>query len=265
MSIIISNLTETDGRNPIVLFDNLLVGSTPTVSPSSDVSDALTNSTYDAWEFGTSTTVTFDLGAAKEYSSLAIVGHNLFTKGVSVQLSSSSNGSTFTDINPSPIAIGDNTTKLILFNTREARYFRIVFSTSTAQTEVFIRSLILGKPLELPCGVGYGYTPIWMAQEYELILSKTLNGQFVGNRVISKGAKTDIPLLAVERGFVEEDLQPFMNHYNGGLPFIWAAGPTVFDKDVAYTWRQDGQEMKPTFDQSGNWMSLTMSIEGYVQ
>jgi hypothetical protein len=123
----------------------------------------------------------------------------------------------------------------------------------------------LGNHLEISAGVGYGYTPIWLSVQKELLISETLNGQFVGNRVISKGARTEVPLLSVERSFLEEDLLPFMDHYNDGKPFIFASGPTLFKNDVAYVWRQNGAEMKPTFDQSGNWMSLTMNVQGYVQ
>ena len=265
MGIVNLNWTESEGVNPLMLFDNFLLGATVVTSPSSPgVVDALTQSTYDAWTFNTPQTVTFDLGSAKEYSALGIVGHNLSQQEVSVQLFSSVDNSTFLPINATAHLITDKDTLLFVFNKRETRYFRIVFISGTS-TGTFIRSLILGFPLEMPGGIAYGYTPIWLSQERELLVSKTMNGQFIGNRVVSKGAMTDIPLLSVERGFIEDDLQPFMEHYNEGKPFIFAGGPSIFNKDVAYVWRQDGAEMRPTFDQSGNWMSLTMSVEGYVQ
>ena len=255
MTINIINWTESDGRNPIVLFDNLLVNSTPSVAAAED---ALTVSTYDAWNFSLNQTVTFDLGASRQFNTFAIVGADITGN---VQLSTSTNNSTFTAINSSVLPVVKSDCILFVFNQRSVRYFRVAFTGSGSAS---VRSLWLGKHLEFPGGVGYNYTPIWMAQEKELLVSKTMNGQFVGNRVLSKGSMTDIPMIAEERTFIEEDLQPFMNHYNDGQPFVWAAGPTVFTKDVGYVWRQQNAEMKPTFDQSGNWMSFTMSVEGYV-
>ena len=255
MTINILNWTESDGRNPIVLFDNLLVDSTPSVAAAED---ALTTSTYDAWNFSLNQIITFDMGVSKTFNSFAIVG----IKGIdSLTLRFSPDGDNYTSIPPTEVPTPDSDCTLFLFNERSARYFRVIFQgTGTGS----VRSLWLGKHLEFPGGVGYNYTPIWMAQEKELLVSKTMKGQFVGNRVLSKGSMTDIPMIAEERTFIEEDLQPFMKHYNDGQPFVWAAGPTVFDKDVGYVWRQQNAEMKPTFDQSGNWMSFTMSVEGYV-
>jgi len=255
MTINIINWTESDGRNPIVLFDNFLVDSTPSVAAAED---ALTTSTYDAWNFSLDETITFDLGANQEFNTFAIVGANI---SGDIQLSTSTDDSTYTPINVTVLPVENGDCILFVFNIRDARYFRVAF---TGSGDASVRSLWLGKHLEFPGGVGYNYTPIWMAQEKELLVSKTMNGQFVGNRVISKGAMTDIPMIAEERTFIEGDLQPFMDHYNDGQPFIWAAGPTVFNRDVGYVWRQQGAEMKPTFDQSGNWMSFTMSVEGYV-
>ena len=254
-NINILNWTESEGNLPLVLFNNLLVGSTPSVSAAES---SLTESTYDAWNFTLNQTVTFDLGASQEYNSFAIVGARN-TGGV--VLSSSTDNVTFTPINLTQVATQNSDCILFLFNRRNARYFRAQFNGSGNGS---VRSLWLSEAFEFPGGVGYGYTPPWMAQEKELLVSKTLNGQFVGNRVVSKGSMTDIPMIPEERSFVEGDLQPFMQHYNNGRPFIWAAGPTVFQKDVAYVWRQEGAEMRPTFDQSGNWMSFRMSVEGYV-
>ena len=74
MAINIINWTESDGRNPIVLFENLLVDSTPSVAAAED---ALTTSTYDAWNFSLDETITFDLGSSQEFNTFAIVGADI--------------------------------------------------------------------------------------------------------------------------------------------------------------------------------------------
>ena len=254
-AINIINWTESTGRNPVVLFNNLLTESTPD-DPSAV--DAISENTYEVWGFTGPQTVSFQLETLSEFNSFALIG----VKGLEeVVLYWSVDGVGYTEINSGPLEVEDSDCTLFLFDTIEANFFRLeILGTSQAH----IRSMWLSKVFEFPGGVGYGYTPPWLAQEKELLVSKTMNGQFVGNRVLSKGAMTEIPMVPEERSFVEEDLQPFMEHYNDGQPFVWAAGPSVFTKDVAYVWRQQNSEMRPVFDQSGNWMSLNMMVEGYV-
>jgi hypothetical protein len=262
MPVITTNWTESEGVNPLVLFDNLLADATLSFpSTEADASAVQTESTYDGFSWSNNNrTFTFDLGSGKDFYALAIVGY----KGPDreVKLLASNDGSDYTEINSSvTYNISTSSTTMIIFNSLNRRYFRLRF---VGDGDSELRALSLGSPLEIDCGIGYGYTPIWLAQEKELLVSKTMNGQFVGNRVVSKGAMTDVPLLAVERSFVEDDLMDFMKHYNEGRPFVFAGGPTVFPNDVAYCWRQQRGEMRPNFDQSGNWMSIRMSIEGYV-
>jgi len=258
MPVITTNWTESEGVNPLVLFDNFLWDAT---IDNTSASSLQTESTYDGFSWSNnSRTFEFDLGESKEFYAFAVIGYKGAPK--EVRLFTSTDGVNYDRINPNiSYLIETSSATMIVFNRVESRYFRVQF-IGVGESEA--RALSLGNPLEIDCGIGYGYTPIWLSQEKELLVSKTLNGQFVGNRVMSKGAMTDVPLLAVERYFVEDDLMPFMGHYNEGRPFVFAGGPTVFPNDVAYVWRQQGGEMKPTFDQSGNWMSVRMSIEGYV-
>ena len=267
MSIFISNWTESSGRNPVVLFENLIRDATPNTATSADRTNVQTDSTYDGnlLDTGVSTaSFGYDFGEEKVFNSVAVVGDRL--AGLTLRIQDSVNGTDWVNVS-NLFTFGEGHTFLVVFNNVTSRYIRIVFGNKPdpEEPQATVRHLRAGKLFEFPGGVGYNYTPVWMAQEKELLVSKTLNGQFVGNRVVSKGSMTSIPMIAEERTFVEGVMQPFMQHYNDGRPFIFAAGPTVFDKDVAYVWRQEGAEMKPTFDQSGNWMSFTMEVEGYVK
>lgn len=132
-------------------------------------------------------------------------------------------------------------------------------------TVPYVGICILGTSLVLPGGVKPGYTPIWQAQKVELLQSKSLGGQFLGNRILRQGAETSIGLVSFSRTFAEADLQLFKAWYNGGHAFIWASGPSIFTKDVGYCWRKPNAEMRPTFTETGNWVDVTMEVEAYVQ
>ena len=161
------------------------------------------------------------------------------------------------------VAPTDDTTLLIKHRISTASAgWRIVVSGVTIP---YIGICILGTPLVLPGGVRPGYTPIWQAQKVELLQSKSLGGQFLGNRILRQGAETSIGLVSFSRSFAEADLQPFKAWYNGGHAFIWASGPSIFTKDVGYCWRKPNAEMRPTFTETGNWVDVTMEVEAYVQ
>lgn len=249
---------------PCVLFDNLFLQGTTTVT--SETADgpkqnATNEGTYNFWQpSALPATYQVDLGSAMAADSLAIVAHNLGSNGTTAVVSSSDNGSSWT-VRATYLPTDDKT-HMLMWRAVSARYWRVVFTGGSGSLVVGV--LMLGARLVFPGGVRPPYSPLWLSQNVELLVSQTMSGQFVTNREIRRGANTNINLVAFERDFVEEDLLPFKNHYDSGKAFIWAAGPCVFDKDVSYAWRQSGAEMKPTFDETGNWMSVTMSVEGYV-
>jgi hypothetical protein len=120
-----------------------------------------------------------------------------------------------------------------------------------------------GARLSFPAGVKPPYTPLWMAQTYQLLTSTTVGGQFLGNRVIRQGGSTQINLVAVSRSFGETTLTGFRTHYNLGKAFVFAAGPSVFTNDVGYCWRKENSLLAPTFDNNGIWMSVGMDVYAY--
>jgi hypothetical protein len=90
-----------------------------------------------------------------------------------------------------------------------------------------------------------------------------MGGQFLGNRVLRQGAKAAINLVSFDRTFGESTILPFREHYNSGKAFVWAAGPSVFTKDVGYVWREPNSIMAPRFDENGSWMSVGMEVMAY--
>lgn len=249
---------------PCVLFDNLFLRGTVTVSSETTEGpkqNATNEGTYNFWQpSALPATYQVSLPSSMEADSLALVAHNLGSNGTTVTISSSNDGTTWTE--RASYTPTDNKTKMIVWKPASAFFWRAVFTGGSGS--LFVGVLMLGARLVFPGGVRPPYSPLWLSQDVELLVSQTMSGQFITNREIRRGASTQISLVAFERNFVEEDLLPFKNHYDSGKAFIWAAGPCVFDKDVSYAWRQSGAEMKPTFDETGNWMSVTMSVEGYV-
>jgi hypothetical protein len=140
-------------------------------------------------------------------------------------------------------------------------YFKISAASTDNQPNIGVA--MLGERFTFPAGVRAPYTPVWLSQTYDLLTSTTMGGQFLGNRILRKGAMTAINLVSFERAFAESNLLPFREHYNLGKAFVWAAGPSIFTKDVGYVWRTENSVMAPTFDENGSWMSVSMEVNAY--
>jgi len=262
MTIKIENVPTANDRLPTILWNNLLLGKTLTASSEAvdyPKENIRTENTVKSWRpTALPATLSVDLGASTSVDSFAIVGHDCGTRGNTILLQSSSDNFTWTT--RCTVVPTDNTTILGLFTSFSERYWRISISGGTVPT---ISVFMLCQRFNLPAGVKPPYTPLWLAQDFDLLTGMTMGGQFLGNRVLRKGGRTNISLVSLETNFVESNLVGFRNHYNSGKAFVFASSPQSFTKDVGYVWRTEGGVMSPTFDETGSWMSVSMEVYSY--
>ena len=262
MSTHFTNQSDEVNKYPTVCWDNLFnkgsvaVGGTPTNYP---VSNAFYYDTVTFWKPASLPTTTYlTLPEATTADSLCIAGHNLGSKGSTVNLSRSDDGSSWTSV--IEFSPSDDTTTMALFSQVSSKYWSLTVTGSQAPT---ITTILLGDRFNFPAGIKAPYTPVWLSQTYDLIVPRTMGGQFTGSRVKKLGGETKISLVSVSRDFAENDLLPFREHYNLGLGFFFAAGPSIFTRDVGYVWRKENSTMNPSFDQAGSWLGLEMDVHCY--
>jgi hypothetical protein len=262
MTIKIENAITAADRLPTILWDNLLLNKTLTASTEAvdyPKENIRTENTNKSWRpTALPATLSVDLTASTAVDSFAIVGHNCGTKGNTILLQSSPDNSVWTT--RATVVPTDDTTILGLFTSFSARYWRISISGGTVPT---IAVWMLSQRFNMPAGVKPPYTPLWLAQDFDLLTGMTMGGQFLGNRVLRKGGRTAISLVALDTNFVETSLVLFRQHYNSGKAFVFASSPSTFTKDVGYVWRTESAVMSPTFDDNGNWMSVNMEVYSY--
>lgn len=262
MTIRIENSPTATDSLPTILWNNIFASGT--LSASSEATgypkeNAISEATYSAWQPSSlPAQLTVDYGSPVAVDSAALVAHNCGTSGNTTLVESSTDNSTWTT--RATITPTDDTTILALFTSVTARYWRFNFSGGTAP---FVGVAMAGARFNFPAGVMPPYTPVWLSQRYELLTATTLGGQFLGNRVLRQGGQTSINLVSVDRTFGESTVLPFREHFNSGKAFVWAAGPSVFDKDVGYVWRTEGSLLAPTYDESGVLMSVNMEVYSY--
>jgi len=244
---------------PMVLFDNILLDGTVTATTeatNAEVENLLTDSTFDFWKpTTTSGTVSLTLGSAGTASALGISGHDLGTQGATVVIKHGT--TTLATINPA-----DDSTILVFFTSTSSTTFSVEISGATAAP--YISNMVLGVPLVFESGIVPSYTPLWMAEEVELLQNESLGGQFFQNRVIRKSANTSVNLNILDRAFVEGvNFQSFRRHFNDGKTFFFAAGPSLFEEDGSFC-RRAGDTIKPTFSNNGIFYQVGMQLEAYI-
>lgn len=264
MTIEISGTPTATNALPTILFDNLFADGTITASTEATgfgKANAVTETTYDQWSpTALPATISSDLGAAASVDCAAVIAHDCFTKGNTVLFQRSSDGSSWTTVDS--VVPTDNSPILFLFDSINYRYYRFRFENGTVP---FVGVVMVGARFTMPAGVVAPYTPMWAAKQYELLTSNSLGGHFLGNRIIRKSAETSVEFVNVSESFAESDLRDFMEHYNQGKAFVFASGPSVFSLDVGYCWRTQGGQIRPTFDETGSYMSVSMEVQCYVE
>jgi hypothetical protein len=244
---------------PLVLFDNILLNGTVTATTeatNAEVENLLTDSTFDFWKpTTTSGTVSLSLGVSGTASALGIAGHDLGTQGATVTVKQGT--TTLATVSPT-----DDSTIIILFASTSGTAFSVEITGATAAP--YISNMILGVPLVFTTGIVPSYTPLWMAEEVELLQNESLGGQFFQNRVIRKSANTSVNLNILDRSFIEgAPFQNFRRHYNDGRTFYFAAGPSNFEEDGSFC-RRSGDTLKPTFANAGIFYQVGMQLEAYI-
>lgn len=248
-------------KAPLVLWDNILLDGTVTASTEATdapIENTLTDSTWDYWQ-PTTTSGTVTLTLAGTASALGIAAHDLGSKGATINVKA--DGVSVLDSTVSP---ADDKPILILFDsTTSTTNWSIEITGASAAFS--IGNLSLGVPTVFESGIVPSYTPLYMAEDIELLQNTSLGGQFFQNRIVRKSAETSIQLNILERSFVEgATFQNFRDYYNSGKTFFWAGGPSVFGGDVAFCRRTSGGEIKPTFANNGIFYQVGLQLEAYV-
>lgn len=265
MSMYIKRTEVPSDKSPAILWDNILEDGTLTASTEAtngEGANAIDGNTYDYWiPTALPATLEVDIGSSTSASYAAIAAHTLGTNGNTLDVQYW-NGAAWVSALSSTITPTDDKTIIVAFTQVSGTKWRISISGGTAPN---VGVVSIGDAIQFESGILPAYTPLYMAEEIELLSSQTMNGQFVTNRINRKGARTQFGLNILDRSFVEGTaFQNFRRHYNDGKPFFFASNPSELTEDVAYCWRQDGGEIRPTFDSDGIFYKTQLSLEAYI-
>lgn len=263
MTVSFKRSSVTSDTYPAIVWKNILGYSTPTATTEAtngEAENVIDEATNTYWTpTALPATITFNLDTSRTAGYLGVASHNLATSQCSITLEEYSGGSWNVVFTHTPT---DDSIILFPFTEDTSDQWRVIVDGVSAPS---IGVLFLGEALQFETGILPAYTPLYMAEDVELLTSRTITGQFMPNRVQRKGLSTSFSLNILDRAFVEgTDFQNFRRYYNDGGPFFFMSNPSGLTEDVSYCWRQDGGEIKPTFENDGIFYKASLSLEGFI-
>lgn len=202
----------------------------------------------------------FDLGVNRFINSIGIAAHTLGSRGVSVRIQYSNDGSSWTNAMP-PFTPSNNDDLLILFVGMSAQHWRILF-TGSGFTIGVVQG---GYALRFPHPPVDGYTPLHHARKYTKLYNNSIKGHLLGNRVMAAGANTNVDFGFLERDWLEANIGGFEKHYNQGGTFFYAGCPSKYPDDMGYCWAAGADDVLDiSFIEADRLASLSFNIESFV-
>lgn len=240
--------------NPTVLFENVLLASTATVTGGGDSDLAFSGGTYDFWEATSATSyIDFALSVAAPMDCLCIAAHTLGSVGATVSLSIG--GVEITSYSPD-----DDSAIMMLFPYTVGDDVRLTVTDGPAQIGV----IMCGKSLSFQRGISGGYVPTDWGVRREILGGTTIEGQFLPQRVIKRTGETRVSLVSIDASWWSAEGEAFQYHYDEGQPFFFAGGPSLFSNDIAYCQRgPSNSEMRPTRE-LGGFVSAAFDVTFYA-
>jgi len=248
-------------KKPCVLIGNIFnEGVTTYGSAAASGPNAHDGNTFDAWTLASVPAgIVTTLSEAQAVDCLCIAAHNLGTTGSTVEVHYETGAGW---VLAASFAATDNGPIMAIWRAQTAVKWRVQFSGGTPPT---IGVIAMGKRMVFATGIPGDYVPTNWGSTVEVLGGDTLGGQFLGQRILRRGADTRVTLGAMDREWFEREAVAFVKHYNDANPFFWSGGPRTVPRDLAYCWRPErGAEIRPAYTQAGELVRMSFEVACHV-
>jgi hypothetical protein len=225
-----------------ILYQNLLIGSSVSVTTGTGGSLTLIPNTYESWRFTNGAEITFTLPANTDLDTFCVGAHNLGAEGfsVGVDFSSATTGAF------SPFTVGQTPTdnKALMFHrssTVDVRRIKLVCSGTGSMS---IGSIYAGVALQLMRPFYAGFTPPRWAEKTTYRNTNSSTGNFLGRDIVRVGGETSIDVNNLDNGWIETYFMPFKNAVKLS-PYYIAWNLSEHPLDVALCQTSDDVELSP--------------------
>jgi hypothetical protein len=225
-----------------ILYQNLLIGSSVSVTTGTGGSLTLIPNTYESWRFTNGAEITFTLPANADLDTFCVGAHNLGAEGfsVGVDFSSATTGAF------SPFTVGQLPTdnKALMFHISSTVDVRRIKLVCSGTGSISIGSIYAGVALQLMRPFYAGFTPPRWAEKTTYRNTNSSTGNFLGRDIVRVGGETSIDVNNLDNGWIETYFMPFKNAVKLS-PYYIAWNLSEHPLDVALCQTSDDVELSP--------------------
>jgi hypothetical protein len=225
-----------------ILYQNLLIGSSVSVTTGTGGSLTLIPNTYESWRFTNGAEITFTLPANADLDTFCVGAHNLGAEGfsVGVDFSSATTGAF------SPFTVGQLPTdnKALMFHISSTVDVRRIKLVCSGTGSISIGSIYAGVALQLMRPFYAGFTPPRWAEKTTYRNTNSSTGNFLGRDIVRVGGETSIDVNNLDNGWIETYFMPFKNAVKLS-PYYIAWNLSEHPLDVALCQTSDDIELSP--------------------
>ena len=243
-----------------ILYSSVLTASNISGAETSGfpLASIISPATYSRWQPAFPDTLTTTGAIAQAVDCVGIAGHTLAGRCLGVSLSSSTNGSTWTNI-ISTGAITSNDPVMLLFPITSARWWRISFDlTDNAQ----IAHIKLGKALAMQREIYGGHAPINLSRATQVRRTVSEGGEWLGATTRPSRLVGEAQWRHLSPSWYRANFQPFAESIPQANPFFFAWRPQGYPDGTAYAWATE--DIRPSNMGVRDFMQVQLSMEGYV-
>lgn len=245
---------------PLVLYESRLNDAVPVASSTAagfDVLNLRDARPYTFWKpSAMPATVTVDCGSSKAADYLAVYGHDLFTRGCTIEVRKSTDNFGANDVLVDTHTPGDDKPITRLFNSTSSRYWRIRVLTGTAPT---LAIAMLGNRLEVPSGTRTGIDPIGRAIRAQYNRSNA--GHPLGKVIQFREWKETLFFELVSWTWARTTWQAAAEAWLESEPWLFAWNADTYPKE---TWLVSMEGQWSTPHRSGQLTDLSVPVTGVM-
>jgi hypothetical protein len=246
--------------NPYFLYDNRLADAA--ITASTTASDYAADNVSDwrpyTWWKPTAlpATLTVDCGSARAADYALIYGHDLFSRGCTVEVRGSTDNFAASDVLVATLTPTDDDPILATFNSASYRYWRLKIAGSAAPV---LAIAAVGARLTAPTGLPQGFDPVGRMVEGQA--NRNDNGQPLGKVVEYEMWKQSISLQRVTWSWLRDTWLPAWRAHLRSTPFVFAWDATAYARDLKLV--SAGQSFASPH-QAGSYCDLRVELTGVV-
>jgi len=245
---------------PKILYDSRFNDGTPVASSTAtgfNVLNVRDMRPYTFWKpstFASAQTITVDCGSAKAADYAAIYAHDMFSRGVTVQVRGSTDNFSASDVLVASSTPTSNLPVVLTFTAVSYRYWRLRFSGSAAPT---IGIALVGTALGLPRRHSLGFDPIGRSVKAQT--NRSVAGWPLGRVVSFEEWRQQISIDVVTWTFLRNAWLPAWKAWLRAEPFLYA-WDTVTRPGETVLAQMDGDFSAPTI--GGELCRLEFALSG---